>query len=67
MLGGRPNLNDLELSESLGKILNHAREINELTANRRANALLDCLAYIEEAARKGQWRLLRLCDDQRAG
>ena len=63
-LRGRPNLNDLELGNYLTTVINKAREINELSANRRANALMDCLADIENAARHAQWRLLRICDEK---
>lgn len=64
VLGGRPNLNDVELGKYLITVINKAREINELYANRRANALLDCLADIESAARSAQWRLLKIVDEQ---
>lgn len=64
LLKGRPNLNDTELGNYLTKLVNQANEINALTANRRANALMDCLANIESHARQAQWQLLRICDEQ---
>ena len=63
--GTRPCLNDLELGNYLSRLINQAREINELTANRRALALAECLTKIEDAARKAQWRLMQICDEQR--
>lgn len=65
LLKSRPNLNDIELGNELTRIVLWAGQINELSANRKANALLDCLAEIESHARKAQWRLLRLCDEQK--
>jgi hypothetical protein len=58
-----PNLNDLELGNYLSVLLLQARQVTELTANRRALALAECLTKIEEAARKAQWRLLEITDD----
>ena len=57
-----PNLNDIELGKHLTTIMLWAREINELSANRKALALAECLTKIEDAARKAQWRLVELCD-----
>lgn len=62
LLKGRPNLNDIDLGNHLTQLVNRAGEINSLTANRRANALLDCLADIENHARQAQWMILRICD-----
>lgn len=61
-LGTRPDLNDLELGSCLTIVLYQARQINELSANRKALALAECLTKIEDAARKAQWRLLELCE-----
>ena len=58
-----PNLVDLELGKWLTIIQARAREINELSANRRALALADCLSSITQAAREAEWRLLRICDE----
>lgn len=60
--GTRPNLNDLSLGQYLNTILYQARQVNEITANRKALALAECLTKIEDAARKAQWRLIELCD-----
>jgi len=57
-------MNDLELGNLLGVVVYQARQINELTANRKALSLAECLTKIEDAARKAQWRLLKLCDEQ---
>ena len=62
--GTRPSMNDLELGNLLGVVVYQARQINELTANRKALSLAECLTKIEDAARKAQWRLLKLCDEQ---
>ena len=58
-----PNLVDLELGKWLTIIQARAREINELSANRRALALADCLSSITQATREAEWRLLRICDE----
>ena len=63
--GTRPSLNDLELGNCLSVITYQARQINELTANRKALSLAECLTKIEDAARRAQWRLLELCDAER--
>jgi hypothetical protein len=55
-------LNDIELGNQLTRIILNSRQINELSANRRANALMDCLAEIEDASRKAGWRLLEICE-----
>jgi len=60
--GTRPSLNDLELGNCLSVITYQARQINELTANRKALSLAECLTKIEDAARKAQWRLIALCN-----
>ena len=59
-----PNLNDLELGNCLSVVLHQARQVNELTANRKALSLAECLTKIEDAARKAQWRLIKLCEEQ---
>ena len=59
-----PSLVDPELVKYLITVTGKSREINELSANRRPNALFDCLADIESAARSAQWRLLRICDEK---
>lgn len=59
----RPNLNDLELGNYISVLLSQARQVTELTANRKALSLAECLTKIEEAARKAQWRLLKLSDE----
>jgi len=59
-----PNLNDLELGNCLAVLLYQARQVNELTANRKALSLAECLTKIEDAARKAQWRLIKLCEEQ---
>jgi hypothetical protein len=58
-----PNLNDLELGNYLSVLLLQARQVTELTANRRALSLAECLTKIESAAREAQWRLLKIMDD----
>ena len=60
--GTRPSLNDLELGNCLSVITYQARQINELTANRKALSLAECLTKIEDAARRAHWRLVKLCD-----
>lgn len=52
--------NDLELNACCLKIKNLSRELAELQAQNKELALSKALGLIEEAARKGQWRLLEL-------
>jgi len=52
------------LGNCLAVLLYQARQVNELTANRKALSLAECLTKIEDAARKAHWRLIKLCEEQ---
>jgi hypothetical protein len=54
------NPNDLELADQMRVLFNNFAVLDLHNRNREANYLFDCLANIENAARKAQWRLLEV-------
>jgi hypothetical protein len=51
------NPNDLELSDQMRVLFNNFAVLELHNRNREGSYLFDCLANIENAARKAQWRI----------
>jgi hypothetical protein len=51
------NWNDLELTDQLRVIFNNFAVLNMHVNNCETGYTFDCLANIEDAARKAQWRI----------
>lgn len=58
--GGYFNLNDLELVGHVRTIHREQARLDELSAQKRSGALIECLSKIEDAARKAGYRVLEI-------